>query len=110
MKPAITYDDFSALDIRVATVVACEEIEGADRLYKVTLDAGELGERVVAAGIKAWYGAEDLVGRQVVYLANLEPRTLRGVESQGMILAASDEDEAQLLQTDKPVANGAEVR
>lgn len=108
-KPSISYDDFVKLDIRVATVLACEPIEGADKLLKVTLNVGELGERTVAAGIKQWYQPEELVGKTVIYLANLEPRVLRGVTSQGMLLAAGG-DEAVLLLPEKTVAPGVVVR
>lgn len=109
-KPTITYDDFSAMDIVVAQVTAATPIEGADRLIKVTIDAGPIhGERTVVAGIKAWYQPEELEGKQVVYLANLEPRELYGVQSQGMLLAA-DDDGAQLLQPDQAVAVGSIVR
>ena len=90
-KPEITYDDFLKLDLRVAKVIAAQEIEGADKLLKITLDVGELGERIVAAGIKQWYSPEEMVGKTVTYLANLAPRKLRGVVSQGMIIAAGDE-------------------
>lgn len=109
MKESISYDEFSALDIRVATVIAAEEIEGADKLLKVTLDVGELGERTVAAGIKQWYTPQDLVGKTVIYLANLEPRKLRGVESQGMLLAA-DDDSPVLLTPESTAKPGTQVR
>ena len=109
MKDSITYDDFVKLEMVTAKVVHAEVIEGADKLLKLTLDAGELGERTVASGIKEWYSPEALIGKTVVYLANLEPRTLRGVESQGMIIAASG-DEAILLQPEKEVPAGTEVR
>lgn len=110
----IPFDTFASLDIRIATVKNCEAIEGADRLYKLTLDVGNpdqggLGERVVASGIKSWYTPEDLIGTQIVYLANLEPRMLRGVESQGMILAADGEKPA-LLQPNFAVPSGAAIR
>lgn len=110
----ISFDQFAELDIRTATVLSCEAIEGADRLYKLTLDVGNpeqggLGQRVVASGIKEWYTPEDLIGKQIVYLANLEPRMLRGVESQGMILAGGDETPV-LLQPGKPTSNGAKIR
>jgi methionine--tRNA ligase beta chain len=108
-KSNIAYDDFAKLDLRVATILAAEPIPGADKLLKITLDAGELGERTVAAGIKAWYQPEDLLGKKVVYLANLAPRTLRGVESQGMIIAAG-EAEAILLHPDRAVEAGTKVR
>lgn len=110
MSDTISYEDFSKLDIRVVTITAAEPIEGADKLLKITLDAGEaLGERTIAAGIKAWYSPEDLVGKQVVYLANLEPRKLRGVMSQGMLLAAGA-DEAILLHPDTTISPGTKVR
>ncbi len=107
-KTSISYDEFMKLDIRAAKIVAVEPIEGADKLLKITLDVGELGERTVAAGIKAWYDPEELVGKTVTYLANLEPRKLRGVVSQGMLLAAGEN--AALLSPEKPVAPGAVVR
>lgn len=110
IKDTISYEDFAKLDIRIATVVGAELVEGADKLLKLTLDVGEeVGERTVMAGIKAWYQPEDLLGRQVVFLANLEPRKLRGIFSQGMILAGGDE-EAILLQPEKPTEPGTAVR
>lgn len=114
MKDQISFDDFIKLDIRIATVIAVDLIEGADKLLKLTLDVGDpesggLGQRTIAAGIKAWYQPEDLLGKQIVYLANLEPRMLRGVESQGMVLAA-DEEQAVLLQPWVSVANGSAIR
>lgn len=110
---AITIDQFAAIDIRVATVKEASIIEGADRLLRLVLDVGDpaeggLGERIVASGIRAWYSPEELVGKQVVYLANLQPRMLRGVESQGMILAGGEE-EAILLQPAKPAKAGTVI-
>ena len=110
MKSEITYVDFAKLDLRVAKIITAEEIEGADKLLKITLDVGEeIGERTVAAGIKEWYSTEDLVGKTVVYLANLEPRKLRGVVSQGMIVAAGSETVA-LLKPESEVKVGEVVR
>lgn len=109
MKDLITYDDFQKLDLRIALVKNAEFIEGADRLLKLTLDVGELGERIVASGIREWYSPDDLIGKQVVYLANLEPRMLRGIESQGMIIAAGGET-ASLLHPDKDLQVGDVVR
>lgn len=115
LKPTINYAEFAKLDIRVAIVKTAEEIVGADKLLKLTLDVGEvesggLGERVVAAGIKAWYTVDELIGREVIYLANLEPRTLRGVESQGMVLAAETEAGAVLLAPSKTAPAGSIIR
>ena len=89
-KPRIAFDDFIKMDLRVATVTACEAHPGADRLLKLQLDDGTAEGRQVCAGIKEWYGSENLVGRQVVIVANLEPRKIRGELSEGMILAATD--------------------
>ena len=88
--PNIDFEHFSKLDFRVATVTACEAHPNADKLLKVTLDDGTEEGRQVCAGVKAWYEPESLVGKQVVIVANLEPRKLRGEISQGMILAASE--------------------
>lgn len=109
MKDPITYDEFAKLDLRIAKVIKAEPIEGADKLLKLTLDVGELGERTVASGIKEWYQPEDLEGKTVVYLANLLPKTLRGIESQGMIIAAGG-SEAVLLHPEKDVQPGEIVR
>ena len=88
--PNIDFELFSKLDLRVATVTACELHPNAAKLLKVTLDDGTPEGRQVCAGVKAWYEPAALVGKQVVIVANLEPRKLRGEISQGMILAASD--------------------
>jgi methionine--tRNA ligase beta chain len=92
-KLEISFDDFFQIDLRIAKVIWAEEVDGADRLLKIKLDVGELGERTVMAGIKQWYGVDELVGKSVVYLANLKPKKLRGVMSQGMIVAAAPFDE-----------------
>ncbi len=110
----ITYDDFKLLDLRLAVVKQAEPIEGADRLLKLTLDVGKtadggLGERVVVSGIKSAYTVESLLGKKVIYLANLAPRRLRGVMSEGMILAASDDDLIALLTVDESIKAGAQV-
>lgn len=110
MKPLVSYDDFSKLDLRIATITAVEPVEGADKLWKITLDAGEdLGQRTIASGLKPWYTPDDLVGKQVIYFANLEPKMLRGIESQGMLIAAGD-TEAVLLHPDKTIEPGSIVR
>ncbi|MBU0574475.1 MAG: hypothetical protein ABIJ26_03515 [Candidatus Margulisiibacteriota bacterium] len=83
---SITFDDFKKLDIRLGVIKSVEEIEGADKIYKLTVDIGE--ERTLVAGVKPYYAADELVGKKVAVLANLEPRTIRGVESHGMVLCA----------------------
>ena len=88
--PAIKFEDFAKLDLRVATVLSAEPHPNADKLLKIRLDDGTPEGRQVCAGIRAWYEPSSLVGKQVIIVANLEPRQLRGEVSQGMILAASD--------------------
>ena len=88
--PAIKFEDFAKLDLRVATVLSAEPHPNADKLLKIRLDDGTPEGRQVCAGIRAWYDPATLVGKQVIIVANLEPRQLRGEVSQGMILAASD--------------------
>ena len=105
----ITIDRFRELELKVATVTAAEPHPNADRLLVLRVDLG--GEqRQIVAGIRAHYAPETLVGRQVVVVANLEPAMLRGVESQGMLLAASSGDRVVLVRPDDPVDTGAVVR
>ena len=106
----LAFEQFTALDLRVARVKSAEPVEGADRLLKIQLELAEGEARTVVSGIRAWYQPTDLVGRQVVYLANLKPRKLRGVLSQGMILAANGPDgEAILLEPERALPDGAKV-
>ena len=89
-KPMISFEDFAKVDLRVAKIVHAENHPNADRLLKLQLDDGSGTPRQICAGVKGHYSAEDLVGRSIVIVANLEPRTIRGEESRGMLLAASD--------------------
>ncbi len=88
-KQQITFDDFVKVDLRVATVLEAEPHPNADRLLKLQIDLGPLGRRQICAGVKAYYNPEDLVGKQIICVANLAPRKIRGEESNGMLLAAS---------------------
>jgi len=105
----ITFDDFLKVDLRVAEIKVCEDVEGADKLYKLTIDIGE--ERTIVAGIKLYYSKEELVGKKIAVVANLEPRKLRGILSHGMLLAASNEDKSSvvLLTLDKDIPNGSRI-
>ncbi len=87
-KPTITYDDFAKLDLRVGTIVSAEPHPNADRLVKLQVDLGA-ETRQICAGIKQYYDPATLVGKQIVVIVNLEPRTIRGEVSNGMLLAAS---------------------
>lgn len=106
----ITIDDFLKVDLRVADIVAAEKVEGADKLLKLQLKIGD-EDRQIVSGIATAYSPEELVGRQIVVVYNLKPRKMRGVESKGMLLAASDtEGNAILLQPDKKADSGSQVR
>lgn len=106
----ITIDDFARVQLRVARVLEAEAIEGSDKLLKLQVLIGD-ERRQLVAGIKTSYEPIDLVGRQVVVVYNLKPAKLRGVESQGMVLAATDDDGAAiLLQPDRETPEGAKVK
>ena len=107
MSDRISFEEFGALDIRTGEILEAEPIEGADKLVQLTVDIG-VEERQIVAGIRQLHDLEDLPGTSVVVLANLEPATLFGVESDGMLLAAGDE--AALLTTHTPVPPGTQIR
>lgn len=96
LKPEITYDDFAKIDLRLGTIKEASAVEGADKLVKLSVDLG-FETRTIVAGIKQYYAIEGLVGRQIVVVANLAPRKLRGVESHGMLLVAKDDVNFTLL-------------
>ncbi len=108
-KPEVTIDDFSKLEFKVGTIVDCQPHPKADRLLVEQIDLG--GEvRQVVSGIAKYYQPSDLVGKQVVVATNLKPVKLRGVESNGMILCASGEDDLAFITVEKAIDNGTEVR
>ena len=113
MSEEITYDDFAKLDIRIGTVIAAELVPETDKLIKCTIDFGDPpaggGLRTIVSGIAQWKKPEELIGRQFPYIVNLAPRMLRGVESQGMLLAASDESGVALLNPERPVSAGTKL-
>jgi len=107
----VDYEEFSKIDLRVGVVKEAKDHPNADKLMVLTVDLGELGTRTIVAGIKAKYPKEDMIGRQIIVVANLKPAKLRGVESQGMLLAATDEaGEAILLQPDKKTKPGEKIK
>jgi methionyl-tRNA synthetase len=107
----INFLDWEKLDLRVAEIKKVEDIEGADKLYKLTLDVGELGKRIICAGIKEFYDKKDLNGKKIIYFSNLKPRMMKGIESQGMLLAASTENhnEVVLISPEKDIENGSRI-
>ena len=112
----IEFNEWQKINLRVAEIKKVEDIEGADKLYKLTLDIGrEIGERVVCAGIKEFYSKEELIGKKIVVFVNLKPRLMRGIESQGMLLAAvsydasGKEKEVVLICPEKDIGNGERI-
>ncbi|MEK9154354.1 MAG: hypothetical protein AAB798_02695 [Patescibacteria group bacterium] len=108
--PEVAYEDFAKLDIRIGTVVAAELVLETDKLIKCTVDFGELGSRVIVSGIAQYKTPEELIGKQFPYIVNLAPRILRGVESQGMLLAANDENGVALIFPERRLPSGARLR
>ena len=105
----ISIQDFSEIDLRVAEIKAVEEHPDADKLLILKIDAGD-GEKQLVTGIKNHYSAEELVGKKIIIVNNLAPAVLRGVESQGMLLAARNSDKVVLLTTEKDVEPGSRVQ
>lgn len=107
----VDFSDWEKLDLRVAQIKKVEEIEGADKLYKLVIDVGELGQRIICAGIKQYYAAKELKGKKIIYFSNLAPRKMKGIESQGMLLAASTENHEKvvLISPEKNIENGSRI-
>lgn len=108
----VTYDEFKKMDMRVGTIKEVVPVEGADKLLKCMIDFGEENLRQIVSGIREFFPEyETLVGKQVLYIINLEPRTIRGVESQGMLMAVDGMDGKPVFLTpEHEVAPGARVR
>jgi methionyl-tRNA synthetase len=104
----ITIDQFRNVELRIATIKSAEPHPNADKLMVLQIDLGT-EQRQILAGIRNHYTPEELIGRQIVVVANLEPAKLRGMESQGMLLAASDEGRVVILAPEKTVQPGAKV-
>jgi methionine--tRNA ligase beta chain len=105
----VSYEDFRKLELKVAEIKEVNDHPNADRLYVLTIDLGDKQKQIVA-GIKASYQKEDLIGKQVVVIDNLEPAILRGVESQGMLLAASDETGITIVSPLRQIKSGSVVK
>lgn len=106
----IKYEDFDKVELKVAEVLDCGKVEGADKLLKFRLDAGDEGHRQILSGIAEWYpDPAALIGKKVVIVANLKPRKMRGEISQGMILSAEKDGKLQIIEAPKDALNGSEV-
>ncbi len=108
-RPEITIDDFAKLDIRTGKVLSAEPVKGSNKLIRMQIDLGPFGKRQIVGGLGLQYEAQDLVGKTVIVLANLKPRKLFGLESQGMLLAAGEGKVIALLEPDKPVSPGSGI-
>ena len=105
----ITYDDFKKVELKIAKITGAEDVAGADKLVKLEIDLGQ-EKRQIVAGIKKMYEAKNLVGKEIVVVTNLEPRMVMGLESNGMLLAASDTEGPVLLMPDKEVPPGSGIK
>lgn len=105
----INIDDFVKVELKVGEVLEAEEIEGSDKLLKLKVDLGEGSSRQILSGIKQYYKPTHLIGKQFVFVANLEPRMMMGFESNGMILCAEGKKPIP-LKPSKKVANGAKIK
>jgi methionine--tRNA ligase beta chain len=106
----IPFDDFAKVDLRVAKITDVSDVQGAKKpLWKLKIDVGELGSRTIVAGIRDLYDENELLGRQIIIVANLKPRSLAGIMSEGMLLAAEDGSDISLLQPDKDVRPGCKI-
>jgi len=107
----IKFSDWNKLDLRVGKILKAENIEGADKLYKINVDLGK-EKRTLVAGLKPYYKPEELKNKICIVFTNLEPRKIKGIDSQGMILAAvsTDETSVKLLQPDREIELGSRIR
>ncbi|MDO8657471.1 MAG: methionine--tRNA ligase subunit beta [Candidatus Levybacteria bacterium] len=105
----VSFEDFEKLEIRIGKVLSAEKIDGADKLLKLQVDFSS-EQRQIVSGIAEFYSPNDLVGKEFPFIVNLEPRIIRGVESQGMIMAVVTESDIILLNPDKEVEPGSKIR
>jgi methionyl-tRNA synthetase len=107
----IPFDDFAKVELRMGKVIAADRVEKSEKLIRYDVDFGdEIGKRQILSGIAKWYTPEDLIGKTLPFIVNLEPRMIMGLESQGMLVATDSGDGASLLIPDKEIAPGAKVR
>lgn len=109
-KVYVTIDDFQKIEIRVGTVLTASILEGADKLYILSVDLGEDKPRQILSGIREYLTIEELVGKQFPFVTNLQPRMIRGLESEGMILAGSDDEGLALFNPTRSLRNGTRLR
>jgi len=106
----IIYDDFKKVELKIARIIEAEEVAGAEKLLKLRIDLGNSETRQIVAGIKKMYQAKDLVGKEIAVVVNLEPRMVMGIESNGMLLAASGEAGPVILTPEREVPPGSGIK
>ena len=110
MKPVIQFDQFAAMDLRIGKVVECTEKEGSDKLLRLTVDFGDEGKRTILTGVKQWYSPDALLGKDLLFIINLEPRKMMGEFSEGMVLMAEGPERPIPLIPQSEIAPGATIR
>lgn len=105
----ITFEEFKKLDARVGTITQVERVSRTDKLYRILVDMGPLGVRQTLSSLVGYYEPNELVGRRVIFLYNLKPTKFSGEVSQGMLLAAEQENKLALLTIDRDIPNGARI-
>jgi methionine--tRNA ligase beta chain len=112
MTDKVNFNDWSKIDLRVGKILNAEDIENADKLYRLEVDLGkEIGKRTLCAGLKQYYSKEDLLGKKIIVFVNLEPRMMKGIKSEGMLLAACTDNHEKviLLAPEKDIELGSRV-
>lgn len=104
----INFEDFKKIDLRIGKIISISRIEESEKLLKIEVELKE-EKRTIVAGIAKYYSSEDLINKKVVIVANLEPKIMFGIESQGMILAVKDENNLSVLVSEKDIENGSKI-
>jgi methionyl-tRNA synthetase len=104
----ISFEEWKKVDLRIAKIIDVKDHPNADKLYVIRVSLGS-EERTIVAGIKPWYKKEELIGKKIVIVANLQPKNFRGIESKGMLLAAEHENDVALLTVDRDIKEGSKV-
>lgn len=105
----ISFEDFKKCEMRIGTILIAEPVEGSEKLLRLEVDFGDY-KRQILSGIAKWYTPEDLIDKQMPFIVNLEPRSMMGMESQGMLIATDNEEGAVLLSPQKQVPPGSNIR
>ncbi|MGB9797059.1 MAG: methionine--tRNA ligase subunit beta, partial [bacterium] len=106
----ISIDEFKKVDLRVGKIISCKLVEGAEKLYQMEVDLGELGKRRTVAAIAQYYAPAELIGKNIIFVANLAPAKIRGLISEGMILAVDSPQGVVIVSPEKEVPPGSKVR